>query len=433
LGATFSTGLIDTLRSGAWLTRSRVRLWSLAVLIAAAGGLAFLLATAHGRIDFQGRPLGTDFSNVYAAGTYLLEGRADAAFDPVLQHARAQALFGQETPAYGWHYPPFFLFVAAALAVFPYLLALAIWQGVTLLLYLAAIRAVLRAAAPSDGDESAADPLWLLLAVAFPAVFVNLGHGHNGFLTAALLSAALVMLDRRPFLAGILFGLLVYKPQFGLLIPLVLAASGHWRTFVAATATVTALVVLTTLTFGPDIWRAFWTSTHFTRTVVLEAGDTGWHKIQSVFAWVRMWGGPVPLAYAAQGVVTLALATALAWLWRGPAPLALKAAALALAAILATPYSLDYDMMVLAPAIAFLAMHGWANGFGPYGKSALAALWIVPLVARPVAGATLVPLGAPVMLAAFALVLRDAVAANARHPIPARSPPLAPAQATNSS
>ena len=80
------------------------------------------------------------------------------------------------------------------------------------------------------------DNFWLLLALAFPAVFVNIGHGHNGFLTAALIGAGLLMLDRRPILAGILFGLMAYKPQFGVLIPLVLAATGRWRAFLAARA-----------------------------------------------------------------------------------------------------------------------------------------------------------------------------------------------------
>ena len=46
-------------------------------------------------------------------------------------------------------------------------------------------------------------------------MFVNIGHGHNGFLTAALIGSALVVLDRRPVLAGVLFGLIAYKPQFG--------------------------------------------------------------------------------------------------------------------------------------------------------------------------------------------------------------------------
>ena len=60
-------------------------------------------------------------------------------------------------------------------------------------------------------------------------MLINIGHGQNGFLTAALLGGALVVLDRRPILAGILIGLLVYKPQYGLMIPIVLAVSGRWR------------------------------------------------------------------------------------------------------------------------------------------------------------------------------------------------------------
>src|SRR4051812_14738824 len=419
------TRLLDTLRGGEWLSAARIRLWALAVLIASAGGLVYLVATSDGLIDFKGRPLGTDFSNVYAAGTYVLEGNSAAPFDPRLQHAREKEIFGAATPFYGWHYPPFFLAVAAALALMPYQLALIVWQGVTLALYLLAIRAIALGVLPSPlwGGSTGRRPggvgvgvpsrdispelitptphsspqgggelsrVWLLLALAFPAVFVNLGHGHNGFLTAALIGFALVQLDRRPIVAGILFGLLAYKPQFGVMIPLVLIATGRWRTVFAAAVTVVLLVLAATLVFGIETWRAFFTFAEYTRAIVLETGETGWHKIQSVFSWARMWGGSVPLAYGIQGAVTLALAAALVWLWRSPATFGLKVAALCVAAILALPYSLDYDLMVLAPAIAFLGVGGLARGFEPYEKTALAFLWIVPLLARSVAEVTLI-------------------------------------------
>ncbi len=430
--------ILEGIRTGAFVTRERMRLVALAVLFASAVGFGFILLTSNGQTDYQGRPIGTDFSNVYAAGSYVLDGRPEKPFDPPAQHAREQTIFGAATPFYGWHYPPFFLFVAGLLALMPYGLALAVWQAVTFGLYLLAIRAVLippptgeggRQSRPGGGNATSITPpvsslreeapfpfgrrikhdhLWLLLAAAYPAVFINLGHGHNGFLTAALVGAALVCLDCRPLLAGILFGLLAYKPQFGLMIPLVLVASGRWRAFGAAAATVAVLALVTTLAFGPQVWNGFLASTHFTRVVVLEAGETGWHKIQSVFSWVRMWGGPVALAYAVQGAVTLAAAAALVWLWRSDAAYPLKAAALAIAVMLATPYSLDYDMMVLAVAIAYLAADGLARGFAPCEKSALAFLWLVPLVARSVAELTLVPLGVIAMLAVFALTLRRA-------------------------
>ena len=430
----------QALRSGAWLTRERIRMVAFAVLIASAAGFLYLVVTATGGVDRQGRPIGTDFSNVYAAGTYVLEGNFQAPFDSVQQFARERSIFGAATQFYGWHYPPYFLFVAAALAWMRYGLALFVWQAITLGLYLLAIRTSLSSSsrgarraspesittglqgqAPSTSlwrrwlwipdSRYAASGMtadWLVLALAFPAVLINVGHGHNGFLTAALLGGGLVILDRRPLVAGILFGLMAYKPQFGLMIPIALAAGGYWRTFMAAAATAVLLTVVTTLVFGVQVWHAFFVGAEYTRTVVLEQGDTGWHKIQSIFSWARMWGAPVPLAYAIQGAATLVFAMATAWLWHGKAPYPLKASGLCLAAILATPYTLDYDMMVLAPAIAFLAADGMARGFGPWEKTALAALWLVPLVARTVPQVTLIPLGVPAMLAMFVLILRRA-------------------------
>jgi hypothetical protein len=432
-------GFVEAMRNGTWVTRERARLWAAASLIAALAGLVYVLATAQGPIDYQGRPIGTDFSNVYAAGSYVLEGRADAPFDAASQHAREQQIFGEATPFYGWHYPPFFLFIAALLALLPYLPALALWQGTTLAMYLMSIRAILFFTSPSPlrggsraegarggggdhppypaatpptsparGEVKSSNYLWLLLAAAFPAVFVNLGHGHNGFLTAALIGFTLLQLDTRPVVSGILFGLLAYKPQFGLLIPVALIAAGRWKTFAAAAATVGVLVVAATLVFGIEVWPAFFEGSRFTREVVLEAGQTGWHKIQSVFAWARMWGAPIALAYAIQILVTLVLALAVAWLWRSPSSAALKAAGLIVAALLATPYSLDYDLMVLAPAIAFWAGDALSRGFHSWEKTTLAALWIVPLIARSVAEATSIPLTAPLLLAAFALLLHRA-------------------------
>jgi alpha-1,2-mannosyltransferase len=395
----------QALRNGDWLTRESIRLVAIALLIASAAGFLFLVVTATGVIDRQGRPLGTDFSNVYAAGTYVLDGHPATPFEPAAQYARERSIFGGATQFYGWHYPPYFLFIAAALALMPYGLALAIWQVATLCLYLLVIRAIL---SPAPRPAESGDYLWLLLALAFPAVLINVGHGQNGFLTAALLGAGLILLDRRPLVAGVLIGLLAYKPQYGLMIPIVLAASGRWRSFAAAAVTVAVLTLATTLAFGPQVWRAFFASAEFTRTVVLEQGNTGWHKIQSVFSWARMWGASIPLAYALQGALILALGAALVWLWRSAASYPLKAAALCLATILATPYSLDYDMMVLAPAIAFAAADGLSRGFGPWEKTALAALWLVPLVARSVAEASLIPLGVPAMLSVFVLILRRA-------------------------
>ena len=390
------SAILGILRDGQFLSRERIRLWTIAILIGFALGLVYLAVTAHGINDYKGRPLGSDFSDVYAAGSLANDGHAAQAFDPAHHFAREREIFGKDTQFYGWHYPPFFLLIAAPLARLPYLPALLIWQIATLALYLAALRPLLR---------DVKDGTWILAALAFPAVFVNLTHGHNGFLTAALVACALNVLDSRPLLAGLCFGLLAYKPQFGAMIPLVLAATGRWRTFGAAAATVAILALIVTALFGAAVWPAFLAGTHFTREVVLEQGNTGFYKIQTGFAWARMWGASVPVAYGAQALVSGAAAAGLIWLWRSPANMARKGAALCIAMLLATPYALDYDMMVLAPAIALLAAEGLAQGFKPYERAILLALWAVPILAREVAEYTAIPLGVLAMIGAFAMLL----------------------------
>jgi alpha-1,2-mannosyltransferase len=80
---------------------------------------------------------------------------------------------------------------------------------------------------------------------------------------------------------------------------------------------------------------------------------------------------------------------------------------------------LDYDLFVLALAIAFFVHHGLRHGFRNYEISLLAAAWLVPLLSRGIAGATGVPLGLMVMLALYGFVLcravHDHAIANEKH------------------
>jgi len=395
------------LRTGDWLTAARARGYTLILLVICTVAFSTWIAISDGLIDRNGKPLGTDFSSVYAAGSLTWQGRPADAYEPARQHAAEKAIFGREVPFYGWHYPPFFLAVAFLVAAVPYAYGLVLWLVASFAAYLAMLRAVLPR------------PETLLIAAAFPAVFINAGHGQNGFLTAALLGAALHWLDRRPWLAGLLIGCLAYKPQFGVLIPIALLAGQRWSTIGAAILTVAALVALSFAALGGNVWHAFADSLNFTQTVVLEQGDTGWEKIQSIFSAVRNWGGSLATAYAAQGALALLLAASLAWLWHSEAAFELKAAALAAGSLLATPYVLDYDLVVLAVAIVFLARHGLKHGFRDFEISLLAAAWLAPLLSRAIAGATGIPLGLIVLLALYGFILRraaldDAVANGAQ-------------------
>jgi alpha-1,2-mannosyltransferase len=400
----------EQLRSGRWLTAERARAYSLILLGLYAVAIIGWIALSGGMVDRNGKPIGTDFSSFYAAGSLVLEGRAGDVYDMAAHYARERQIFGAATPYYGWLYPPIFLFVAAPLALLPYPLALAALQGGSLMLYLMVIAAILR---QPRQDNRVVAQLWLPVAAAFPAVLINLGHGQNGFLTAGLLGAALVALPQRPLLSGILFGLLAYKPQFALLIPFALLAAGQWRTIIAAATTVTVLVAAACLLFGPDCWWLFAASTETSRKLLLEQGDVGFEKLQSAFAAIRMWGGGISLAYLAQGAVSIATVVSAAWVWRSSAERNLKAALLMVATLLASPHVLDYDLMVLAPAMAFIVASSRVSGFRDYEISLLAVAWLAPLLARGVAGATGIPVGLITILALYALLMRRATSDRA--------------------
>ncbi len=388
---------LNALASGDWMTRERV------VRIAVIAGLGSLIVLtwlfgwSQGTLDALGRPLGTDFSNVWTAGSMALEGRAADVWSWPDHFAVQRQLHGKaDIDLFGWHYPPPFLLVAAALATIPYVPSLIVWQLATLIPFAwMKTRLVLR-------RET------LLLTLAAPVTLICLTHGHNGFLTALLLGGGLMLLDRKPFAAGLLLGCLIYKPQLALILPPLLLAGRNWRAIGGAILSAGLLIALTLAVWGWPVWQSFFDSLALTRTQVLEQGSTGWHKIMSPFAAVRMWGGAVGLAYALQLVATLAAIAAVVWLSLRRDSVALRNALVCAAALIATPYVLDYDYVVLLPALAFLWLDGERNGFLSWDRSLMALVWIAPLIARQVAEFTLIPLGLATAVIVAVLAIRRA-------------------------
>jgi len=243
--------------------------------------------------------------------------------------------------------------------------ALVAWLAATGAAYVAAIRAILGAQA----DMRTA----VLLAGGFPGALWTITAGQNGFLTATLIGGTLAMLDRRPALAGILLGCLSIKPQYGVLFPLVLVATGRWRVVWAAAVTVILLALASWLCFGAAPWQALMASMARANQLVLADGGMGFEKLQSAFGLVRSLGGSERLAWAIHGTMTAAIAVALCLLWRSRARDEVKAAALALGIVLATPYLLVYDLVLLAVPTACLVRLGLATGFHPAERVLLPA------------------------------------------------------------
>jgi len=309
---------------------------------------------------------GADFVIYYAASLLTLAGDPSAIFSwPELQQAQTSVISG---PVHylPWLYPPPLLLIAAPLAVLPYMPAFFVWVLGQLALLAVAVRGIGRA------------PMAILAAFIFPATVTNMLAGQNGALSAAILGGGLAILQRHPIAAGLVFGLLVYKPHLAIVLPFALLAMGAWRTIAAALASAAGISVLSMVVFGTKPWAAF-LATIGAGTKVLEYGSAHWSKMATVFAALRLAGAEVSVAYAGQAIFTFLAIAAVVFLWRRGASLPLRASALIFATFLATPYAFFYDLVVLIFAILWLGRTPADITVAAGGRALLALLWLAPV------------------------------------------------------
>ncbi|HXQ17289.1 MAG TPA: glycosyltransferase family 87 protein [Caulobacteraceae bacterium] len=391
---------LDALSRADWLTAGRARAWGWLLLGVTAVIAIGWVAASRGGLDPTGKPLGTDFTSFWAASKLALAGAPAAAYDVSAHHAQQTALFGRDTGYAAFFYPPIFLLICLPLALLPYLVSLAAWLVATGALYWRMARAWL-------GESLGAMPI-----LAFPAVLTNIGHGQNGFLSAALFGGGALWLGRRPILAGLCLGALAYKPHLGIMIPIALAIAGRWKTFAAAGAAVVALAAASYGLFGLETWRGFLADSAVARSA-LEQGLVGDAKMQSAFAAARLWGGGVGLAYGVQAAVAALAAGALLWLRRRAPNSGAEGPAMIVAALLASPFLLDYDLVILAAPLAWMLREGDAKGFLSWEKTLLLAAFVLPAVSRTLATEARLPLAPFVMAALLVAILRRAAFSGA--------------------
>jgi hypothetical protein len=379
------------LRKAGWLTRTRVRAYLSILAVLNGVTLVALVATSRHGVDRNGFLLGTDFLSFWTVGRML--GAGDDPYDQAAHIAAQQAYFTQADAFTAFFYPPGFLLFCYPLGWLPYFPALAVWLLATGALFVVAVLRWLRA-------FPVGAPAWLLLA-AFPASVIQITHGQTAFLCAGLLMLGALWVRPAPLLAGALFGLATIKPQFGLLVPLVLVLTGEWRVIAAAGATALALAIGSALLFGGEVWGEWYALTRAAQSA-MDAGTVGYAKMVSPFAALMLLGVPASLSYAAQGAVSVAVALMLARVsWRRAYTPELGALMLA-GAVLATPFVLDYDMLLLVPAMIVVV----ARGFASWEKLAVFLAFAAPAFARPVAMNLHVPLLPPIAFLLFWVLWR---------------------------
>ncbi len=336
-------------------------------------------------VDDKGQPAFVDFTALWGAGRLALEGRAAAAYDWAA-HAEAMSIaIGRPAQQFPFPYPPTFLALMAPLAALPYLASLAVWCTATFALYLFACARIV-------GRWQGA--IWM------GAMIVTLGNivaGQNGFLTAALMGGGLLLLHARPVVAGILLGLLAYKPHLGLLLPVALAVAGCWRAVIAAAAPVAATAIIALALFGLEPWLAFVDNIGRFGTEIATERFSVNNKLQSAYGFLATLGAPKAFAMTAQAALTVALVALTALVWSSRTAHALKAAFLATASVLMSPYVYIYDLTMLAIAQAFVLRHWLHRG--------LTTRDLATLLAVNVTLATIMALRMPVGFLASLLML----------------------------
>lgn len=376
----------------------RVLAGALLVVFALYGGATLAVAVARGWPGGFG-----DSFALWSWGRFLLGHPAAAIYDFGGLRAAQLALGMDPHAAYPFAYPPSYLPLLWLLGKLSGPLSLALLMAATLPLYLWA--------SLGRGWRPAA----LIALLAAPTTAIEIVAGQSGFVAAALLAGGLRLADERPAAAGILFGLLTYKPQLGLLLPAALVAARQWRAVAAAVLTALAIVPLTSALFGTAVWPG-WAAAMpaFSREFAAE-GSEKLHLMPTVLAALLQLGAPPLLAQIIQWT-TAALCAAAVWAVFRRGWSRLGAAALLVGALLATPYAFVYDMPVLTTAIVWLvaetARRGAAFGTGEVAVMMLAMISPATLVS----GASRFPLAAVSLVLLFA-----AIVWRCRH-----SPPEAP-------
>lgn len=342
-------------------------------------GWALVAATGSGHDG----AIGPRF-NALGADWVIFLAAARAFFSHELSHIYDQAWITQVTNGQFAHwlseplpfplfpYPPLYLLLVLPFAALPVGLSLLLSQ----LAQFALLAWALRKLVP--------DRSWLFLALGVllaPAASNNVLAGSNAVLVAALTVGGIAVLPGRPLLAGVLLGMLAFKPQFMPLPLLALLAAREGRAFIAVIATAAALCLVSAALFGAGLWLD-WINVYLHPQSVAGMNATQWGHMwdESVSTCVTLLGAPPWAATAAQGAAVL-VAIAVTWrAFRSGHPQ--RVAVLCCAMLLASPHVSNYDL-ILAAIAALLAVRVLPESSRPLALILPLAVWLAPLFNPP--------------------------------------------------
>jgi glycosyl transferase family 87 len=318
--------------------------------------VALVDLSTPGRLDRAGQIKGTDFVEFYVFGSLVREGNVDRLYDPSTEQEASARLIPESKgmlylPVYG---PQVYLFFSP-FARLPYRWALLAWTIVSALIYGVCCAVVWRTCPSLRADGS----IVAIVAAAYPALFNLLLHGQNSALALAFLTGAYIALRaKRPFVAGLAVGMLIYKPQLGIVAAPVFVLGREWRVVVGAAVAAASQLAVAWAYFGTEVMKAYSKAL----LAINQVNDLLAVKQYQMHSLLEFWKLLIPsdaVAHSLYLLTALALIGVTVKAWRSGAPLSLRYSLLLLASALVSPHLYVYDLVILAPA--FLLIADWTT------------------------------------------------------------------------
>ncbi len=304
-------------------------------------------------------PWGSDFLQEWVGGHIWLSNQRNDLYSAkhfqAVQHDPGVVGFSWSNEQYyPMVYPPFYYMILSPLATIPYKVATGIWllglgliSGATLFCFCSYFE-------PARQHWGKC----LIGLIAFCPFLISLNMAHKSVLLLLIVTLTwLLLYHRKPFLSGLMFGLIAFKPHLGILIGLAMLYKGQWRFVAGCLGAVSVLVALSFIA-GPELCYDYFLQS-------LAAGDysqnVGYKLAEShnLAGAMQLTFGNTQLATAISSALTIFVLLLLVVALRGPlnfrsSRFAVQFSLLIIATILTSPHFYLYDLTILLLPIALI-------------------------------------------------------------------------------
>ena len=339
-------------RSTAWINVKRLRAHGTILVLCLWSAYVWNVATP-GLRDRNGNLKGTDFLHLYTLGSVAAAHRGADLYDIDAQAALAtERVPGAGGIRYLPLYPPQVSIFFAPLAHFSYGWALTLWWTLTATVYGICCYWIWRAC---PGLRNYGGTVFLL-AAAYPAFFHLIAWGQTSAVALACFTLLFFLLrDRREFLAGLVLGCLMFKPQLGIAAAIVFVSTGAWKIVLGAALSAVAQLSIGVFYYGTEPLHQ-WIHRLQSLPALLPLLEP---KLYQTHSLRTFWSMLIPNAGLSFGLYVLSSAiviglTVACWKKNRSASLSLRYSAILFASALVAPHLTVYDLVILAPAFVLL-------------------------------------------------------------------------------